>query len=508
MKPRGLAAIAITVLWTMALKTPSCLADGQPTIRLAAITPTNDWCDLYSEATTLSGQPVPVGTVIDAWDPQGVHCGTYTVTVAGQWGLMHVYGDYGLTTSVDEGATTGDTIRLTVDGVDSAVVSGDPTWSSKGLEEVTLQAPIGPTVAFSHAVSAGWNLVSFNVSPISGTLPITRVQDVLASVAGAYDLVERYEGCDPADPWKVFNAAAPPEGSDLRELGPGQGFWLHMLTEATWTLQGTPMANPSVPLCAGWNMVGWPLLSAQALPAALNSIAGQYASVWGYAGELADPPWRRYVPQAAPWTNSLEHMEPGSGYWIDVTDDCTLTTAFSRALSVGWNLVSFNVNPISGTLPITRVQDVLASVAGAYGLVERYEGCDPADPWKVFNAAAPPEGNDLLELLPGQGFWLHMLTEATWTLQGTPITNLSIALCTGWNMVGWPLSSARALPTALDSVAGQYQSVWGYAGELADPPWRRYVPQAAPWTNSLVQLEPGGGYWIDVTEDCTLLLAE
>jgi hypothetical protein len=171
-------------------------------------------------------------------------------------------------------------------------------------------------------------------------------------------------------------------------------------------------------------------------------------------------------------------------------------------------LVSFNVNPISGTLPITRVQDVLYSVAGGYDLVEYYDSTDAADPWKVYGPARPAYSNSLHTLRVGQGFWVHMLNEATWTLRGTPVTSLSIPLYVGWNMVGWPVRTDRTLPGALNGIAGKYVSVWAYPGGDADPPWRHYAPAAAPWANNLGQMEPGKGYWLEVTQNCTLTVVQ
>ncbi|MBC7224623.1 MAG: hypothetical protein H5T59_10200, partial [Anaerolineae bacterium] len=57
------------------------------------ITPTNEWVNFWSIHTTLHGAPVPVGAVIQAFDPTGVPCGVYTVTIAGYYGLMAVYRD-------------------------------------------------------------------------------------------------------------------------------------------------------------------------------------------------------------------------------------------------------------------------------------------------------------------------------------------------------------------------------------------------------------------------------
>ncbi|NLE77445.1 MAG: hypothetical protein GX605_11925, partial [Chloroflexi bacterium] len=59
---------------------------------------------------------LPVGTEVDAYDPQGVRCGNTTVEAPGAFGVMLVYGD-DPETAADEGAEPGDPITFTLNGV-------------------------------------------------------------------------------------------------------------------------------------------------------------------------------------------------------------------------------------------------------------------------------------------------------------------------------------------------------------------------------------------------------
>jgi len=95
--------------------------------------------NFYGNAT-LDDEPIPVGAVITAYDPDGVLCGVWTVTTVGQYGFMPVYGDDPATTDVDEGAVDGDTISFRICGYDATVVSGTTIWTDKGQEEVVLSA--------------------------------------------------------------------------------------------------------------------------------------------------------------------------------------------------------------------------------------------------------------------------------------------------------------------------------------------------------------------------------
>lgn len=63
--------------------------------------------DYYSTTSKLNGVTLPAGTMIEAYDGQGVRCGTATANAGGGF-LIHVYGNDPLTASVDEGASEGE----------------------------------------------------------------------------------------------------------------------------------------------------------------------------------------------------------------------------------------------------------------------------------------------------------------------------------------------------------------------------------------------------------------
>ena len=78
-------------------------------------------------SSTFNGELLPVGSIITAYDPDSVLCGLDTVTMAGAFGFMPVYGDEPVTTpGLDEGAETNDTITFKINGITATVVSGDP----------------------------------------------------------------------------------------------------------------------------------------------------------------------------------------------------------------------------------------------------------------------------------------------------------------------------------------------------------------------------------------------
>jgi hypothetical protein len=99
------------------------------------------------------------------------------------------------------------------------------------------------------------------------------------------------------------------------------------------------------------------------------------------------------------------------------------------------------------------------------------------------------------------GYWLHATAAVTLTVTGSQPTTITILLCTGWNLVGYPSGTARPVVEALASITGKYDQVLGY-----DPAahWRHYNPMMSQALNTLAELAPERGYWVHMTQEGTL----
>jgi hypothetical protein len=170
------------------------------------------------------------------------------------------------------------------------------------------------------ALNLGWNLVSFRIHPAS-----TAVADVLASVAGNYDLVYAWDAA--IDDWlKADNVPASPD--DLLTLDETQGFWIHMTAADTLTVNGTLPITTNIALSSddgGWNLVGYPSAAGGALPEILTShgvAAESLELVYAYHAAEADP-WKLFDSDGAVYANDLTTLSAGWGYWIqiDTADD-------------------------------------------------------------------------------------------------------------------------------------------------------------------------------------------
>ena len=182
----------------------------------------------------------------------------------------------------------------------------------------------------------------------------------------------------------------------------------------------------------------------------------------------------------------------GKGIWhsgSSVRLDFT-TVTHTISLVSGWNLVSFKVLPNH-----TAVAEVLSSLGTSYDLVYAWNAAGGS--WLKYDRTAG-YGNTLADLDESMGFWIRMTGTGTLTVTGgTPGTS-TIALKTGWNLVGFPANANLALPAALSAHGvTDFSLVYAYhAGDTADP-WKKY-DTAASYGNDLEELAPGWGYWIKV----------
>ncbi len=105
----------------------------------SAQTPSVQWVNFFSSNSKLEGQPVPVGAVIEAFDPSSVLCGRSVVSTSGSYGFLACYVD-DPNTDVDEGIIPGDTVRFTINGLPAGKFTVPTGIRSGDAFEVNLSA--------------------------------------------------------------------------------------------------------------------------------------------------------------------------------------------------------------------------------------------------------------------------------------------------------------------------------------------------------------------------------
>jgi hypothetical protein len=151
---------------------------------------------------------------------------------------------------------------------------------------------------------------------------------------------------------------------------------------------------------------------------------------------------------------------------------------------------------VVGTAPVSNaLQYVLASIWADVNSVWTYD----ANPgWRRYVVGGPDFLNDLTTMESGKGYWVDMNSAAMLTITGYTVTNTAIQLRQGWNLVGYNPQVECDRDTAIASIVNECASIWTYDGTQ----WLRWVADGPPFLNNLTQLEPGCGYWINVSADC------
>ena len=180
-----------------------------------------------------------------------------------------------------------------------------------------------------------------------------------------------------------------------------------------------------------------------------------------------------------------------SGDWevplLNATFTCGAPTeeTFSKDLYEGWNLISLPLSPSDN-----RTSAVLASVWENVSAVYRFNATS-----KQFESVMDKT------MEPGEGYFVYVTQNCTWTYSGTPYTSLSIELKRGLNMVGW-LNCSKDILDALSSIAGNYWYVARW--NAIDQKFEVYNPVAPPVFNDFNTMERGEGYFISMKRDGAL----
>ena len=287
---------------------------------LPEFNPTNEWVDYYCNTNTYRSEPLPVGTVVEAWT-NGMLVGRDVVDVAGSYGFMPVYRDDFSTGAVD-GAQTGDMLTFTVNG-QVAVASGDTEYPAEYAQvQVCLMA--GEQVTQECELAEGWNLVSWRVQTET-----TDIMTVLGPYMANIDVVLGFErGGLTYDPEL-------PEFSTLWNTDHLSGYWVRVKDGMGFTLaiEGTavPTSTP-IPVTTGWNLVSYLPEMTMAPEDALVSLDGILLYAYGWDnGILTYQPGSQF--------SNLTEMMACNGYWVKVSANGELVYPNGVPVALAANII-------------------------------------------------------------------------------------------------------------------------------------------------------------------------
>jgi len=190
--------------------------------------------------------------------------------------------------------------------------------------------------------------------------------------------------------------------------------------DGVFTVELSPSNGSLYRMELGWNLISVPVrLPSNAIDVVLQSIMSDCSSVWAYEAMDTGGEWKRYIKDAPGFLNTLETIEAGRGYWIQMDDPADLTLDGNEVaiepipLKPGWNLVGYN------SLTARPIEEVSPSVCNS---VWTYDAKD--DEWKRYIVGGTANNLEIME--PGKGYWMNAAANYTWdvnsSIQTAPIS--------------------------------------------------------------------------------------
>jgi hypothetical protein len=146
--------------------------------------------------------------------------------------------------------------------------------------------------------------------PLSASLPnalLDKDGDTL------WDRLQYYDPYDAANHWKQYNTGWVSSLNDLTVANHMIGVWVNVtvIGDGFLNITGLVANSTSIPLCTGWNMVGYP---------SLNDTTTVGVALWGTGATMvevfdANTTYRTKV------VGPNYIMKPGEGYWVYVPAD-------------------------------------------------------------------------------------------------------------------------------------------------------------------------------------------
>ena len=209
----------------------------------------------------------------------------------------------------------------------------------------------------------------------------------------------------------------------------------------------------------------------------------------GGGGSYIPTPTPRPTPTITPAPVETPAPMPTAPAGATATPVPTLTVNIH--LEPGWNLVSFNVVPVS-----PDVEFMLAQLEGTCIGVQTFDGTA-----LQYDPSLPAKDNTLKTLDPYHGYWIKMEQAGSLSITGTPVAeSVPLHLKEGWNLVSYLPDSPLGVRTALSSIDGIYTAVLGYQSQAMS-----FYPSIPADMNTLVSLRSGYGYLIDMSAAATLV---
>jgi hypothetical protein len=177
--------------------------------------------------------------------------------------------------------------------------------------------------------------------------------------------------------------------------------------ESLTLIVSSGITSYDIDLVEGWNLISTPLIPDDSdIDVILADITDNISVVWAYVyDDQGDPTWKVW----GSGESDLDEIVDGQGYWIEMTEDNTLTISgvelpappdapHAYNIYEGWNLIGFkSVDAKTGTVYLAG--DAYADFVRMYG----YDTEDAVYTTVLIGGS----------LQPGQGYWLAVSADGT-----------------------------------------------------------------------------------------------
>ena len=246
----------------------------------------SDWNDIYHNSIFMNNIDAYDGSTNNEWDngyPSGGN-------EWGAYGGVDLY--YGPNQDKIGSDGIGDTNYSSIDGGTNAV-DRYPLMSNYDYFE------------YDIPLQEGWNLISLPIRQLDWS-----IDSVLESLAGSWDCIQTYHAS--SEIWTSNNTYRPDVLNDLKEMNHFNAYWINITTPVTLTVKGDKFnSDITIPLNAGWNLVGYPSLGIKSITDALGG-TGYDCPVEGF---------NTSAPYRISQLSDSYMMKPGEGYWVHVPSD-------------------------------------------------------------------------------------------------------------------------------------------------------------------------------------------
>ena len=210
------------------------------------------------------------------------------------------------------------TISVDITGLNSGIYNGKLTISADGAINTPQEVPVTLNIELVTAIInlyAGWNLISCPIQPADNS-----IDKVLEPIAGKYNSVFAYN--TQTNSWQYYIiTGGSPIVNNLATIDPDKGYWLNMKEDATLTITGQPISDPTMPLLSGWNLTGYKGTDDKPRAEAISSISQYCMSMFAYDTQANE--WQYYINAGgSAIVDDLDNMHRGKGYWINASSNC------------------------------------------------------------------------------------------------------------------------------------------------------------------------------------------